>query len=237
MKAATANIKNELAGAFPETCFSFKTPFFSRERSLIIRWSGKPTERQVREIAGKYDDKTASEASRDLFGSVTHICYERENPSIDMQMELFALNMKELRIKTQNLRKVASESGVEIFVEENGKMFLKKQTGVIYHLNLDEDEEKTDPKEILKSLIESRRSFGLGDLTGIAFLVALALALLLIVLGTLESVNEQLGKATGAADTLRAQVTEQQATIRDLSARSEPGGEGTSAGGTRHACI
>ena len=48
-----------------------------------------------------------------------------------------------------------------------------------------------------------------------------------------RTLSEKLGKANGTADTLRAQVTEQQATIRDLSARREPGGEGTSTGGTR----
>lgn len=48
-----------------------------------------------------------------------------------------------------------------------------------------------------------------------------------------HALSNKLAQASGTADALRAQVTEQQATIRDLSARREPGGEGTSTGGTR----
>ncbi|BCT69533.1 DNA-binding protein [Nitrosospira sp. NRS527] len=45
-----------------------------------------------------------------------------------------------------------------------------------------------------------------------------------------RTLSEKLGKASGTADALRAQVAEQQATIRHLSVRREPGGEETGAG-------
>ena len=45
-----------------------------------------------------------------------------------------------------------------------------------------------------------------------------------------RTLSEKLGKASGTSDALRAQVAEQQATIRDLSGRHEPGGDGTGTG-------
>ena len=117
-RAASENIKNELASAFPDIHFSIKTPFFAKDISLVIRWSGKPTNRQIKEIAEKYDARTASESSKSLFGSVSHISYEREIPHIYEHMALVAIDIKE--IKTKAIRKVSSKVWCQIFKDASG---------------------------------------------------------------------------------------------------------------------
>lgn len=53
---AAANMRTELAKTFPGIAFSVKSKSYSGGDSIDVRWSMGPTEKEVKEITGKYED-------------------------------------------------------------------------------------------------------------------------------------------------------------------------------------